>query len=272
MRDAHRVFLQSFMSRGILNGASVKKLYIQACEKFNEQPDDSKLAEFVNTINMMIRPLHLEIKKAIHEENRTHYYCIVNSGNSDVTKLCSDFALNELEYFKKLVEAIIIAGAEVETNRPVGVISSIEALNLADSLDKRISKNDAEQIIEKLKRNYWLDATSAGEITLSTRSILELSQYIFETYPDHAVKCNVCNRLCVRGQCCSECDVKLHLDCSMKLFGKSTEPKCPNSACHTKWPHQVVKAVSQNNSQDSSPKAGTSQANNDDGKRRKRKL
>ena len=34
LRDSHRLFLQSFMSRGILPSKEVRQLYQQACERF----------------------------------------------------------------------------------------------------------------------------------------------------------------------------------------------------------------------------------------------
>ena len=45
-----------------------------------ETSDISRLAEFVNTINTKIRPLHLQIKKAINEVTAAQYYGLVGYG------------------------------------------------------------------------------------------------------------------------------------------------------------------------------------------------
>ena len=42
----------------------------------------SDLVEFVNTINDNIKPIHLEIKKAVSEESGKQSYCLV-SGHPD---------------------------------------------------------------------------------------------------------------------------------------------------------------------------------------------
>ena len=53
-------------------------------------PDDSslsKLAQFVSVINANIKPFHLEIKKAISEENGSHWYGLVSNAGLGVNTL-----------------------------------------------------------------------------------------------------------------------------------------------------------------------------------------
>ena len=37
-----------------------------------------------------------------------------------------------------------------------------------------------------------------GEVSLSTRSLLELDQYIQQQFPDYAVNCEMCKKLCLK--------------------------------------------------------------------------
>lgn len=251
LRDSHRLFLQSFMSHGILASKDVRKLYEQACERFNETSDISRLAEFVNTINTKIRPLHLQIKKAINEVTAAQYYGLVNTAESDITRLSSTYSVNELEFFKKITEAIVDADE--------GVVSSIDALNLTSQLDKKMLKKDAEELLSQFERDNWLEISRKGEIALSTRAILELDQYIQDQYPNLAVKCNLCHRLCLQGETCKRCDVKLHFNCAARYFDKQDHPHCPSSHCGATWP-QDTRRLSRLND----PSAASTASNSDE--------
>ncbi|KAK2176673.1 hypothetical protein NP493_647g00000 [Ridgeia piscesae] len=228
LRDSHRLFLQSFMSRGILPSKEVRQLYQQACERFGEASDLGRLAEFVNRINIKISPLHLQIKKGINEVTAAQYYGLVNTAESDITRLSSTYTVNELEFYKKIIESIV--------DSDDGVMSSTDALNLTSQLEKKMLKKDAEDLISKFERDNWLELNPKGEIALSTRAILELDQYIQNQYPNLAVKCNMCHRLCLQGETCSRCDVKLHFSCAERYFDKQEKHHCPSSACNAPWP------------------------------------
>lgn len=76
-----------------------------------------------------------------------------------------------------------------------------------------------------------------GEFTLHGRAILEMDQYIRETYPDAVKVCNICRSLLIQGQSCETCGIRMHLPCVAKYFQSSSEPHCPH--CNDYWPHEV---------------------------------
>lgn len=78
-----------------------------------------------------------------------------------------------------------------------------------------------------------------GKISLATRSLLELDQYILEIYQDDVEKCNICKKLCLKGQTCPSCGTKLHFHCASKLFEKEENPKCPKQGCKKAWPYEI---------------------------------
>lgn len=49
-----------------------------------------------------------------------------------------------------------------------------------------------------LCRTVNVDFQHRGKVTLATRSLIELEQYILEVYSDITETCNVCKRLCVK--------------------------------------------------------------------------
>lgn len=251
LRDSHRLFLQSFMSHGILITKDVRQLYVQACEQFGEPSDLRRLAEFVNTINSKISPLHLQIKKGINEVTTAQYYGLVNTAESDITRLSSTYIVNELELYKKIIESIV--------DSDNGLLSSTDALNLTSQLEKKMLKKDAEDLISKFERDNWLEINVNGEIALSTRAILELDQYIQAQYPNLAVKCNMCHRLCLQGETCKRCDVKLHFSCAGRYLDRQEHPHCPSSACNAPWPRDARRP-----SQPSDPSAASMASNSEE--------
>ncbi|XP_061167878.1 non-structural maintenance of chromosomes element 1 homolog [Saccostrea echinata] len=237
LNDGHRLFLQSFMSRGILNAKEVKQLFKICCLKYNlPYPENEKeaqgpLLEFVRTVNHHIGPLHMQIRKGISEDDGTSSYGLVCTTESAITKLASDYTPSELEFFKKLIE-IIVASEDAE-------VGSTEALNLVSRLEnvKKLSKDDAEDLLSRLETNKWIKM-SRGKISLATRSLLELDRYIEQMYED-VEKCNICKKLCLKGQTCPFCGTKLHFHCSSKLFEREENPKCPKQSCKKPWPHEI---------------------------------
>ncbi|XP_076441281.1 non-structural maintenance of chromosomes element 1 homolog isoform X3 [Babylonia areolata] len=193
------------------------------------------MVTFIRTINTEILPFHLEVKKGICEQDSTNYYCLVNNVENNITRLSSDYTANELEFFKKLVEMI------VETE---GCVGSRAALNIVERLDKKMLKQDAEYLLERLCSEQWI-LQKEGKVSLSVRSILELNQYIQQVYPDSVKVCNICNLIVLKGESCEECGVKLHHHCAQRYFSNSRDnPRCPDNDCGALWPHPVAEPSS----------------------------
>lgn len=236
MKDSHRMFIQSFMSKGILNATDVRSLYRKCCEQYNDiansQEDERKrLQEFVMLINNNIRQFEMEIKKGVSETDGSSFYGMVNTTETSITLLASRYTKDELEFFKKLVELIV--------DSDTGTVGSIDAVNIADSIN-RMSKNDAEELLEKFQHDKWIEKTGdTGRYYLATRAVIELEQYIFDMYPALALRCNMCKKLCLQGDSCTQCNTKLHFHCGMKYFHGQQELKCPNADCRAPWTNGV---------------------------------
>ncbi|XP_053393735.1 non-structural maintenance of chromosomes element 1 homolog [Mercenaria mercenaria] len=244
-RDTHRMFLQSFMSKGILNANDVFKLLQSCCDKYEEPIDDKRqhLLRYVHSINDVIRVFGMEIRKVIDEIDGTSHYGLVNTTETSITLLATSYAENDLQYFKKLVEQIVLSDS--------GSIGSMAAVNIVDSLTKKMSKSDAEQLLSRLIRDKWIGKLENGCVYIGTRGLLELEQYILEMF-EVAMRCNMCKKLCVQGENCSNCEVKLHNHCAYKFFKDRPVRKCPE--CQKPW---IIDASS-------SPQPSTSAAAADD--------
>ncbi|XP_076441280.1 non-structural maintenance of chromosomes element 1 homolog isoform X2 [Babylonia areolata] len=229
MNQAHKAFLQAFMTKSVQKGKEVKELYKHCCEQYSEpyssveQERNQQMVTFIRTINTEILPFHLEVKKGICEQDSTNYYCLVNNVENNITRLSSDYTANELEFFKKLVEMI------VETE---GCVGSRAALNIVERLDKKMLKQDAEYLLERLCSEQWI-LQKEGKVSLSVRSILELNQYIQQVYPDSVKVCNICNLIVLKNQAA----VILYLPHRLK------DPHARGEWRWTEKPHKSVPAL-----------------------------
>ncbi|CAI5792486.1 non-structural maintenance of chromosomes element 1 homolog isoform X1 [Podarcis lilfordi] len=104
LNDAHRQFLQAFLTLGFVERPEAAKLHQLYCQlhKVHYVPD--KLDDFINTLNGQLQPLSLEIRKGVSEENGRTYYALVNLAETEITLMASDYSENELELFKKTKE------------------------------------------------------------------------------------------------------------------------------------------------------------------------
>ncbi|XP_074138890.1 non-structural maintenance of chromosomes element 1 homolog isoform X2 [Sminthopsis crassicaudata] len=228
MTDSHRRFLQVLMSNGIIDAAEARRLHRFFCEQHKVYYAHDKLDDFIGIINTFLRPLFMEIRKGRSEDNGKIFYALVNLAITEATKVASDYAENELELFKKTMDLIV----ESEN----GYASSTSILNLSDKLQsKKMRKKEVEHVLQKFVQDKWLSERH-GEYTLHTRCIMELDQYICETYQD-VKKCNICHSLAIQGQFCETCGIKMHLPCTAKYFKSQPEPRCPH--CNDIWPHDI---------------------------------
>lgn len=231
MRDSHRMVLQHFMCKGLLNRDEMCKIYSQSRRKSQEEFDEANFEElknFINTINQNIKPFNLEIKKGFEEHDGTSFYSLVNTIESPISRLSSIYTPNEMELFKKLVEYIV----EAED----GKIGSRVALNLTERLEKKMGKEDAQNFFNKLEKEKWIHTGEDGKIVLSGRTIVELDQYLQEMYPDFINKCYLCDKICLMSETCANCGIKLHVRCSRNFFERSQQDKCcPARDCGAPW-------------------------------------
>ncbi|XP_010220358.1 PREDICTED: non-structural maintenance of chromosomes element 1 homolog isoform X1 [Tinamus guttatus] len=229
MTDSHRRFLQVLMSHGIMEGSEARKLHRHCCEMHKVYYAHDKLDDFINTINVHLQPLFMQIRKGMSEDDGRVRYALVNLAETEITKMASDYAENELELFRKTMDLIILSEN--------GFASSTEILNFVDQLKtKKMKKKEAEQVLKLFVEDKWLSEKN-GEYTLHTRCIMEMEQYILSNYQGVARKCNICHSLAIQSQVCETCGIGMHLPCVGKYFKAQTEPHCPH--CNDFWPHEI---------------------------------
>ncbi|XP_077775282.1 non-structural maintenance of chromosomes element 1 homolog isoform X2 [Podarcis muralis] len=170
LNDAHRQFLQAFLTLGFVERPEAAKLHQLYCQlhKVHYVPD--KLDDFINTLNGQLQPLSLEIRKGVSEENGRTYYALVNLAETEITLMASDYSENELELFKKTMDLIVLSSN--------GFASSTEILNLADQLKpKKMKKVEAELVLQRLVQDKWLSESQVCEDCGITMHLPCLAKY-----------------------------------------------------------------------------------------------
>ncbi|KAM4602524.1 non-structural maintenance of chromosomes element 1 homolog [Polymixia lowei] len=231
MGDSHRSFLQTMMANGIIDEPGARTLQRHCCETHNAHYAHDRLDEFIDVINSQLQPMFMQIRKGMSEEDGLQYYALVNMTETDITRMSSDYADNELELFRKTMDLIV--GSEN------GMASSTDILNSADSLQsKKLKKSESEHLLSRLVLDKWLNE-KRGDYTLSTRCIIEMDPYIRAMYQDQFKVCHICHNIAFQCQMCENptCGIKIHNPCVARYFKGRAEPRCP--ACDDFWPHEI---------------------------------
>ncbi|XP_064170817.1 non-structural maintenance of chromosomes element 1 homolog isoform X1 [Anguilla rostrata] len=256
MTDSHRRFLQTMMSNGVMESSKANALCLHFCR---DQSVPAQLDEFIGVINAELQPMFMHIRKGMCEDDGHQYYALVNMAETDITRMSSDYADNELELFRKTMDLI------VDSER--GRASSTDILNCADRLQtKKMKKKEVENLLDRLVQDKWLNE-KRGEYTLSTRCIIEMEPYIRNIYQDLVKPCAICHSLAFQSQTCENCGVRIHLPCAAKFFKNNTDPRCPS--CKDYWPHEIPVFQFQTLSQSASSRASTAPASTASRTRRK---
>ncbi|XP_058625912.1 non-structural maintenance of chromosomes element 1 homolog isoform X1 [Onychostoma macrolepis] len=230
MGDSHKRFLQTIMSNGIIGASQAVALHKHCCETHGAHYTE-RLDDFINVINTQLQPFFMHIRKGMSEEDGLEYYALVNVTETDITRMASDYADNELELFRKTMDLIVDSES--------GTASSTDILNCADSLrTKKLKKKETELVLNKFVQDKWLKEKD-GEYTLSVRCIVEMEPYMRTIYQDLIKVCHVCHNIALQCQMCETpaCGIKMHLPCVARYFRARSDPRCP--ACNDFWPHEI---------------------------------
>uniref|UniRef100_UPI00358E8A5D non-structural maintenance of chromosomes element 1 homolog isoform X2 n=1 Tax=Myxine glutinosa TaxID=7769 RepID=UPI00358E8A5D len=245
MTDAHRLFLQYLMVRPCVEAHECRKLQNECCNSFQEHNDLDSLEKFVETINSNLIPLgFIEIRQGFSQEGNK-VYALVNTAETEITLMASDYTESELEVFKTILEQVVVSSD--------GSVSSVRVLNRSDKIKgKKIKKDEVQVLLQRMVQDGWLFDNN-GDISLSTRCVLEMEPYICRHYP-HVDKCLLCKRIALQGKTCAECNCKMHMYCAKTYMTPNRSTYCPQ--CKT--PMTLRPGASQESS--SSASSGSSAA------------
>ncbi|ORZ27524.1 DNA repair protein Nse1 [Lobosporangium transversale] len=242
--DTHRLFLQAAMSRRIMTEVVALDIYARVCQATNDRFDREQFSDFVDQLNTGLNSVELEFRKAQDEVTGTPVIALTNTNGQKIAQVATGYTPTELEYFKHLLDAIVMADDETYC------ISATAALHEAGHLKNKenkvlvLTKRDAEALLDRFVADKWFIKSAAGAYSLSMRSLLELQTYLKETYGEQIQECTLCMEIITKGQRCSvaACSSRLHQHCASTYFRNMNNPVCPT--CHSAWSGKVLIGLS----------------------------
>ncbi|KAH7915014.1 Nse1 non-SMC component of SMC5-6 complex-domain-containing protein [Hygrophoropsis aurantiaca] len=237
--DVQRLFLQAVFSRSILSYQHALLLWgkcidaVKAADPsldIRSSDDRAQWNIFVTGINQSLDSLDLEFRHLHDETDGREMYCLVNRRGDEVAQLATDYTAVEIAYFKAIIEQIMLAPHEAYS------VSSFTALREVNSLKTNMSKTQAEVVLGSFVAKGWLLKSKRGRYSLSTRTLLEMLNYLKQTYPEECLECTICMEMVTKGIACTRpnCKTRLHDHC-FNTFRRHNS-KCPT--CSQDWPQK----------------------------------
>jgi len=216
--SSENYLIQTLMWRQCVTEDNFKRLVAKCLKEEDTETEMSaeKVSQMVSRVNRLMRPFGVELSRGPNETDGTVFYALINTSDNEMTRMANIWTQKELQYFRKLMAAII------ESNS--SSISSTKMLNIGRDDELKFSISAAETVTNKWLEQKWLEEISDGKVAIGVRTLLEMSVYIRERF--EVQDCFRCKILCVRGFNCMSCDTKLHYHCFDAQFVPNN--LCPN--------------------------------------------
>ncbi|KAF9926961.1 hypothetical protein FBU30_003603 [Linnemannia zychae] len=197
--------------------------------------DQDDFLGFLNRINDSLNDVELEIKRVQDELSGDYVLALTNTNEQKIAQVATGYSPLELEYFKHLLEAIVMADDELYCVSSTAAINETARLKNKENKPLQLTKSAAEELIGRFIRDKWFVKSKSGALSLSTRTLLELQTFLKEAYEEQIQECTFCLEIITKGQRCSvgACAARLHNHCAKVYYQNMSNPKCPT--CQSSW-------------------------------------
>ncbi|KAI1293417.1 hypothetical protein EDD11_008375 [Mortierella claussenii] len=159
--NKHRLFLQAAMSRRVMTEETALDVYSRVCQATNEQFQQDQFSDFITELNEGLNSVELEFRKAQDEISGIPIMALTNTNGQKIAQVATSYSPTELEYFKHLLDAIVMADDEAYC------ISSTAALHEAGQLRNKenkalsLTKREAEVLLDRYVHDQWFIRSAA---------------------------------------------------------------------------------------------------------------
>ncbi|GAA5860008.1 hypothetical protein JCM8547_003056 [Rhodosporidiobolus lusitaniae] len=243
-KTCRHLFIQTLMARKQILSEMAKELYSE-CVRLCKVDSPKQFETFIAELEPGLSLCGLDIKLARNQETGESSYVLVNTISDDPSKLATEYKAEEVAFFKAIVEKIMTA------KKLSYSITQMEALRCAK---QPLSKTHAGKVLKSFLARGWLSLHSSGRLVLSSRTLVELENYLADTFGhddeedddphDRAIAhCNFCSKLVASGYACpnEDCGIRLHTYCVAQQVTNDTGGRCPDRLqpkynCQQVWP------------------------------------
>ncbi|KAG0378353.1 hypothetical protein BGX24_004085 [Mortierella sp. AD032] len=239
--DTHRLFLQAVISRRFMKEDTAKELFSKSLPF-----DQDDFTEFVNTVNQSLNSVELEIRRTQDEATGDDVLALTNTNEQKIAQVATGYTPLELEYFKHLLDAIVMADDELYCISSTAAVNEASKLKNKDNRSLQLTKSGAEELLTRFVQDMWLIKSETGALSLSTRTLLELQTFLKEGYEEQMQECTLCLEILTKGQRCNvaACAARLHHHCAKTYYENMNNPLCPT--CRSPWDGKVLIGLAPN--------------------------
>lgn len=228
--DLERTVVQAFMASPCASEEEVKQMLQkihQVIDHLDVSVADSDVRETISKVNEGIEPLNLKIV-AIRDqmiEAKVHYV-FINTNSNVATKLATQYTVDEIEFFKALIDYIFIDGQS--STKTFYNVRQADLAKCDAKLERRLGASMRDQLIVRFLDDKWLDKSLTDPSTtgyeLGVRTLSEMRNYLLEIYGPEGTNtlrlCKACEGIFTRGRKCGSenCTVVLHEACTQAYF------------------------------------------------------
>ncbi|KAG9099621.1 hypothetical protein FS749_000809 [Ceratobasidium sp. UAMH 11750] len=250
--DYKRLFIQAMMQRRWVSETTAKLIFkrcmaaaLELNPTINFAYDERSFAtdngpSFITEVNRDLEKFELRLSSTKDECTGETIWAMINTKQDPATMLATEYNPTEIQYFKLVVEQIVLA------NNDAYSIPAMAALREVSQLQgKGITKSEAEHLLSSFVAKGWLLKSKRGRYSLSSRSLLELQTYLRETYPDEYNECTYCMEPITKGIACrtENCIYRMHTHCyTAWVRARRDRPlECPQ--CKQSWREDAIRKV-----------------------------
>lgn len=274
--NTHRAFLQCFMSRASLTFEDAQPILAALLSTHEDRPTlphdirPTDFEQYIHTINVSISSLDYEIRGAVPQtyaksnnaatqDGKSRVYALVNTTSDPATQLATQHKPEEIAFVKRLLDKMfdqyntatyeimaITTMQALEASKPSGGRQSDVNGNVDGAASTGLTKSQAETMLRSLLDEGWF-VKVGSYLTLSPRALLELRDWLQETYNEPAEdeddelverikSCAACREIVTIGQRCSRkhCKARLHEHCMGSYFRmQGNRQRC--GICKDEW-------------------------------------
>ena len=168
-------------------------------EILSEDITEADLNGYISAANVRISPLDLEIRNTFHQTSRKRIYAVVNLSSDPMTQLATTHSAEEISFLKRVLDAMF--EKYNTTRQEIMAVTSMQALSYCKpslegrrqtqnasetqgSLGQGLTLSDAERMLKMLVEEGWFEKSRRGFFSLSPRALMELRQWLVDTYND----------------------------------------------------------------------------------------
>lgn len=216
----------------------------------------SSLSTVLDSITKRLEPLSFDIVESKDMDDGSVLFTFVNKKALGSIQLSTKYSQNEIQLVKHAIDTIFSSRnvSQNETTDENGNLTNhvkyqvpymkmVRSIRNGPSEDdedvpqfNKLTLDEAELFLRDLECYGWLERYD-GNYTLATRGLVELKNYLIDTYglyPEGTIsRCHGCADILTRGYACpnSDCGVHFHSQCK-ELFQRSkSDTGCPNASC-----------------------------------------